>query len=396
MRAISWIGILIVLTIILVGSPAQGQQEWVKTSCPMPRVTRLLPLPVKGVLAADSDVWFLDTSSRFWIQLYTFHTIPANSRLLILDHKGFVTVSDGGAYPAVLSRKQLYDTAWKSFSAPYCPIDGAYEQSGITLQYLSIGPNGEICTGGYGLYSKSYRDMGPYSYECHGTSTDGGMTWDGDGNCGSNFDSNYTVTPGWEVGPDMTYYSIDSTGVEHSTDLGVHWIESSWPGDAIVGISALLSGDVMVATTHGAFLSSDKGMTGIPYSDGLPSSRVNCIVEDRSGVVYIGTDSGLYRSSRTFEAPLRVGNAAIPVAIPRLKLVPIPAHDILNILVEVPTDQCFIQIYDAAGRSIKKFESEQLLAGILEWDVSSLPSGLYFCVLHDTTGIATAKFCIEH
>ncbi|MCC6805165.1 MAG: hypothetical protein IT319_19955 [Anaerolineae bacterium] len=110
-----------------------------------------------------------------------------------------------------------------------------------------------------------------------------------------------------------------SGGVLHSVDGGGHWQFRRYPTPAPI-ISALLLADFALAGTleDGVFHSPDAGATWQPRNYGLLDPCILALAVTRSGVVFAGTSSGLFRSDNG-------GCSWHPTAFPRVSVLSLAA-----------------------------------------------------------------------
>ena len=328
-------------------------------------------MPDSGVMVHDTALWYIAPGGSEW----TIFPGSTYSQFLAIDYKGNVYSSDGS-----LSVRNFTDTSWSWIGPSPCYVPDEYEETGPGVSNLAVGPDGRIFIICFMLYTTSPQQMTPTVQDCGGeSSSDEGKTWK-EAEFYNHFDSNYTPVA-YEVGPDMTYYQcVNGQRFEHSTDLGVHWIQSSMVFNNILGMSAVLSGDVLVTDTAGdIYISSNQGMTWESYSKGLTGDTIYAIAEDKTGVVYLGTSKGLYRSTRTFSAPASVGTSAS--SSNPLRIVPNPATG--TIMADYPGDQSTrVIIVDALGR--EQHILPEVTSSYLQFDLLICHQEFICCELKET------------
>lgn len=132
--------------------------------------------------------------------------------------------------------------------------------------------------------------------------SDGGQRWAAAGDLPAGDAAGVAIDPRAPA----NVYAIAGGALWRSTDRGVRWkVLPAPPAGAVsdVVLDPLDPATLYVATSDGVFRSADRGASWQPFSDGLPSRRVNDLAFDRERLaLYAATEGGL--AVLAFPAPL--------------------------------------------------------------------------------------------
>jgi ligand-binding sensor domain-containing protein len=94
------------------------------------------------------------------------------------------------------------------------------------------------------------------------------------------------------INKDLIYVGTFN-GIFTTSDFGTNWKQTGLENYAVTAI-IIKNDKLMCGTNDGLFYSYDLGNSWFPY--GFEHYDVRCIVEAGSGILYMGTDQGLFRS----------------------------------------------------------------------------------------------------
>jgi hypothetical protein len=128
----------------------------------------------------------------------------------------------------------------------------------------------------------------------------------------------------------------------------------------------------------GAFLSTDNGNNWRQID--LTDISIFSLAIAPSGLIFAGTDRGVFRSTRTSTSVQQM-DEEIPIAFSLEQSYPNPFNPITTIAFSLPhANHVILRLYSGRGEEIKTLVSEILSAGRhrIEWDATGFASGIYF------------------
>jgi photosystem II stability/assembly factor-like uncharacterized protein len=208
--------------------------------------------------------------------------------------------------------------------------------------------------------------------------------------------------------PQVLYAATD-VGVYKTTDGGLFWSVAS------TGLPAapayVLLQDIHPATifcamwTAGVFYTQNGGATWSPLfgQAGLANLRIHSLALDgERSTLYVGTEAGVqvlanYPVLATEVAGVPAGRQTLAVWPSPLQSGPLHVSYVLT----QPVDHVRLEIFNAAGRRVRAWESGSAVAGAnaLTWDGSDtsglrVAAGLYFLRLESEEGTRTARVVV--
>jgi len=280
----------------------------------------------------------------------------------------------------------LFTGAW---SGIYRSGDDAENWLATNVSGFATGPGYFVNHNGT-LFAARENINFPYGY----VSTDDGLTW------------NDLTTISFPV---ITFLSEQGKlwagtihGVWLSTDNGTTWEHrsSGLSLDPYNSSIIRINGKLVTSLKFGGsavFFSTDEGMNWQEISDGLPFLNTidKLVVFDDK--IYAATSDGLWqRDTLEIVTALEEKNH-LPESFKLFPNYPNPFNPTTNIRYSIG-DRRFVslRVYDLLGKEIATLVNEEKLAGeyTVEWDASSLSSGLYFYQLRAGSFIESRKMIL--
>jgi hypothetical protein len=190
----------------------------------------------------------------------------------------------------------------------------------------------------------------------------------------------------------VNYFSVNTKGIFRSTDQRKSWVKTGLYIDNVVGMVALDSGNIYVATKdNGIYHSSDYGENWYGMNGGLGTTYINDLKSYPGEPLYIATNSGVYRSNISTQV-LSVASKT-QIEEKEISIVPNPASDKLTIsLLDGVLSKGLSTIFDVYGRKLLTAELQE--QGTLTIDVHELINGTYFIQIPTNVGLKVGKFSI--
>lgn len=266
-------------------------------------------------------------------------------------------------------------------------------------------------------------------------SLDGGDSW---ASISQNFNANIDALKIAPSDNDYLYLSINNV-FWRSTNGGIDWTEATnYPGGNIISIAVHPTNPAKVAVTSNdsqkVYITTDSGMTWIPYRFDLPNfSALSVVWDDNSdNGLYVGMNYGIYYTSdRIVDSWLPFNNNLPNIIIFELEinylenklyaathgrglwasdtydatlssqdfelneitLYPNPAKNEVNLKWNQPEDVS-VRIYNTLGKLIR-FDKKVNLFNGFRIDVSSFNTGVYFVKISSTKGEITKKLILK-
>ena len=144
----------------------------------------------------------------------------------------------------------------------------------------------------------------------------------------------------------------------------------------------------------GVYRSTDEGLTWTELYEGLDHRSVNTLAIDSNGILYAGTDKGIYRSKKSI-----LGLPETEIFLNKeLSIIPNPVNGIARIKYSLnkPTSVT-LSIESILGVKVIQLENNLYKnAGNynIEFDSRDLPSGIYFCTINYGVNKISKSFVI--
>ncbi len=185
----------------------------------------------------------------------------------------------------------------------------------------------------------------------------------------------------------------------YSNDQGNNWTMSNFSFDAMLWEIAFdNNGHLFVSTYFGSvYRSDDYGVTWNEFSNGLPSStNVSSFAASGDGYIYAGTIDGVYKTINPVTS-IDEKNFKTELSYQLLQNYPNPFNPSTKIKYSI-SKQSFVtlKVYDILGKEIVTLIDEIEPAGNyqVEFNASSLPSGVYFYKIMAGTYTAVRKMLL--
>jgi hypothetical protein len=199
-------------------------------------------------------------------------------------------------------------------------------------------------------------------------------------------------------------------GVYRSTDDGVTW--EFFDPSFVYAVEVNSIGDVFagLANDGGVRRSQDNGVSWVPVNNGLVHRNVRSLVANANGILYAGTEGGVYRTTlSTTDVPSHDGS--IPVQLALSQNYPNPFNAITTFEFRLPARQVgflagqagianlphvVLKVYDVRGREVATILDEQLAPGVYtrQWNATGVASGVYFYKLETPGEVSTKRLIL--
>jgi len=185
---------------------------------------------------------------------------------------------------------------------------------------------------------------------------------------------------------DSLYAGVYGRGVYRSEDLGYTWsqINNGFSNTNITSLISNSTGQTYMGSwgnNAGVFQISDNLNSWIQINSGLFNTNVNSLTLDDKEYMYAGTNDGfLFKTNKTTTA-IKSNSPINPISFNLEQNYPNPFNPSTIIKYAIPSWQyASLKIYDVLGNEITTLVNEDKPAGSyeVEFDASSLPSGVYF------------------
>ena len=182
-------------------------------------------------------------------------------------------------------------------------------------------------------------------------------------------------------------------GIFRSSDWGENWervlTSTSW----WIGVIYIHMDKFIFAGSRGEgiYLSSDNGNNWNAVNSGIENLFINSFCGNSEGFVFVGSDSGVYKSSEPITS---VKNNKSPTIFTYLlnQNYPNPLNPFTTIKYQIPElSFVTIKIYDVLGNEIETLVNEEKPAGTfaITWNAERLTSGVYFYQLKTGSFVET-------
>jgi hypothetical protein len=185
-------------------------------------------------------------------------------------------------------------------------------------------------------------------------------------------------------------------GVIRSTDNGDNWLCVGFK-DTVTCLAINADGIVFVGTQYGMFRSSNEGITWLPINAGLTNLSVRSIGIDSKGYIFIGTNEDAVFGS--LQPTTFVGQSTNSILHQYFlyQNYPNPFNPKTTIKFQIPiSSKVEIKIFDCLGKEIKELVNEYMNQGayMIDFDASNISSGIYFYQLRTNDFITTKKMLL--
>ncbi len=288
---------------------------WMRsTTDSIPRaVPRLAVTPAGTVFAATSEGVYATTDRGVtWTRMKEGHTtdlaVGGNGEIFATQNGVlFRSLNNGGIWTPQLTEQMLYGTPLIADPSGEIYVGGngrLYHSAANASGWSSI----DTIPTGYGLFREvlihtpSVRLIGTNGYGIV-RSSDGGKTWTKVDN--KKITTVMSMVSG--LAGEIYVASLESsensyiqtTLFHRSTDNGVTWSRLGEGLKANALINELMinkHGHLYAGTYEGVFRSTDNGITWTPFTTGMTGRSAYTLTTDHDGYIYVGSDSGVYRS----------------------------------------------------------------------------------------------------
>jgi photosystem II stability/assembly factor-like uncharacterized protein len=186
-------------------------------------------------------------------------------------------------------------------------------------------------------------------------------------------------------------------GIFRSTDLGDTWVDmtGNLTNASFDGITVSPTGDLFTSVYgNGMYRSSDNGESWVGIGS-PPTNSFGTPIADPDGILYVGSDIGLYRTTRT--TGVNESHGEIPTTFALRQNYPNPFNPSTTITFELPkASPVTLSVYDLLGREVTVLVNERRNAGVHEvkFDASGLASGVYFYRMQAGSYVDTKKLLL--
>ncbi|MDH3268393.1 MAG: T9SS type A sorting domain-containing protein, partial [Ignavibacteria bacterium] len=269
----------------------------------------------------------------------------------------------------------------------WMPVNNGFPSpSGIDVHTLASNSAGDIFAGTshYGIFR----------------STDDGENWT-------------EINNGLPIYPDVRTILIDDSdhlfagivfnGVYSSTDNGDNWFSLGIPGTIVNSLIINSSGQIFAGTNgDGVFITTDNGVSWDQINSGLTDMNVISLGVDSDDFVYVGTYSGVFKSTSPTTEVLNPSDIFVPTNFSLKQNYPNPFNPSTKISWQVPVG-CWqtLKVYDVLGNEVATLVDEYKPAGSYEVEFNShsdvgrnLTSGIYFYQLKTESFVQTKKMIL--
>ncbi len=193
------------------------------------------------------------------------------------------------------------------------------------------------------------------------------------------------------------FAGTDTSGAYSSNDLGDNW--NSIPSISGKSVTCFLVNNPALyyagTSDSGAFISTDCGWSWHPANNGLMESGIMSINVDQRGLVYAGTNKGLFRSNGITSHVDE--KSRFPSSFSLSQNFPNPFNPATVINYQLPANTFVtLKVYDVLGRLVETLLEERQTAGThsATFKASGLSSGVYLYRLVAGRNVATKKMIL--
>ena len=188
-----------------------------------------------------------------------------------------------------------------------------------------------------------------------------------------------------------------SSGVYKSVNGGANWIQT--PLNNVYVYSLAIYGNTIFAGTyfHGVYVSIDNGLSWSQRNEGFGNFQVNslAILND---YVFAGTfGDSVYKRPLSELSGINTISEQVPAQYSLSQNYPNPFNPSTKIKIEIAKSSYVkLIVTDITGREAAVLIDQQLQAGVFEvdWNATSLSSGVYFCKLTAAQFTETRKMML--
>jgi Secretion system C-terminal sorting domain len=225
-------------------------------------------------------------------------------------------------------------------------------------------------------------------------STDGGSFWTQTG-VSSPFIFYSVMTMGIDS-RGRIFAGTDMSGAYYSDDLGVNW--NSIPSISGKSVTCFLVNNPAMyfagTSDSGAFASTDHGSNWHLSNNGLTDSSIMSLNVDQQGLLYVGTNKGLFRSTGITYIDEK---NSVPSSFSLFQNYPNPFNPttVINYQLSV-NSEVTLKVYDVLGRLVNTLIEERQTVGVhsVTFNASSLSSGVYFYRLIAGSSVESKKMIL--
>jgi photosystem II stability/assembly factor-like uncharacterized protein len=210
-------------------------------------------------------------------------------------------------------------------------------------------------------------------------STDNGVSWSTIG-----WYSNWGSIKGGATDNSMNIYCAPSSGpIYKSTNNGVNWFQvynvNGYYNQIPVIVNKL--NQVFVSDYNsGVFRSTNFGVNWTPYYSGLSVYNIYCLYIDKSGYLYAGCGSQVFRTNYSTVTLIK---EELPIVnkFTLFQNYPNPFNPTTNIKFDIPKSSLVkLVVCDILGKEVETLVNEKLKESSyqVDWNASQYPSGIYF------------------
>lgn len=171
------------------------------------------------------------------------------------------------------------------------------------------------------------------------------------------------------------------SGVYLSTNSGSSWSQITLNGTTVYSMAS--SGNNVFAGTYqsGVFLSKDKGVTWNEINQGFPTGITCKAIQVKDGFVFAGTEQGIWRRLMSEITAVEKISSKVPVKYSLHQNYPNPFNPSTIIKYELKTQSHVkLNMINLLGQTVLEAVNNVQSAGVHEYEfnASSLSSGIYF------------------
>ncbi|NIV91674.1 T9SS type A sorting domain-containing protein, partial [candidate division KSB1 bacterium] len=185
------------------------------------------------------------------------------------------------------------------------------------------------------------------------------------------------------VHPNGHFFAVTHDGVFRSSDHGEIWQPINSGLQQTTNIFALTmsaNGDLYVGALRNLYRSTDNGDSWHELTAGMPETNVHTLAINSDGIIFAGTDDGVFRSLEAVSTGEDVHNCiALTFRLEQNYPNPFNASTTIQFYLAEQT-KVKITVFDVLGREVATLVDEELPQGSHErvFEADNLPSNVYF------------------